>query len=219
MDVDNTLIQLGDHNGVGLNEITKGIPVRKGETLGSYYYNEQWSKGTLHLFKGKKVYPNLLLRFNESTHTIEIKQENKITTINSYNILSFTIDAQANDKPVQFLNSSFFGSGEVVPLGFMEVLVEDSVKLLKYSKVIVKEATYNEKLGTGTLNDKLIRKSTYYIYMDHKLALLPKTLKKAKVLLGQEYDSTKENVQKNGWDWRKEEDLVRIVNHLNKSRK
>jgi hypothetical protein len=130
-------------------------------------------------------------------------------------VRSFVWVDSASRTAAYFLNGKAFRNEDDVPLtGFVQVLAEGSLPLIKKTYLDIKKADYNIALNVGSPDDKILKKSKFYVLKQDRLVEIPSSRKKFLDLFNEDAN-LEEFIKNNNLTTSKEEHLKRIFEHYN----
>jgi hypothetical protein len=97
--------------------------------------------------------------------------------------------------------------------GFFEVMVEGPLPLLKKTDVVIQKANYVKEFDTGTRDDKIIQKETYYYADQNNVNKVPK--KKLSVIFKDHNQEMEQFIKENDLNTKNVADLYRIFEKYN----
>lgn len=155
-----------------------GIPQTDGGITGHVYLNDTWEVTSLKLFGSDRVFSNYPGKLNLYTNQIEVKVNDVVRTVESKKVENFYWDR--NSKRIRFVNASQYQLDQAQQEGFLEVLAEGKIPLLKKTRVIIKKPDYNVQLNVGSKSTRIIKEETIY-YAKGNLLVNIKTVKGKKI--------------------------------------
>ena len=194
----------GTHAGI---DTGLGFVNPKFKTDGSAYYFENWdTEGIIYTkekgsFKIKKVNINLYDNKLEA-----IYDESSVFTFDSDNLMKIVI----NNKAFRLFTID-------EELKIFEQFYKGAISVYKHYSVLYSEASVNPMLNRSA--NKYIKKSKYYLYSDNKLTKIKLSKKSFSKLLQSDKISQKtilEYIEKSKLSLKKEADLIKILNFVNK---
>jgi hypothetical protein len=210
----NTLEKLFDYNGIDEGDILYGIPLPEGKVLGDTYLDTLWRNANILLYDKEKLIEGYPVRYDIYLDELEIKGKNGIKVLTGNKIKSFVWMDYFTNSPVYFINGKAFRNESDVPFtGFLQVLSEGPVPLLKRTYIDIKKADYNIALNVGSRDDKILKKNKFYALMNDKVIELPGSRKKFVSLFND--DKLEEFIRDNNLTTSKEEHLQIIFDHYN----
>jgi hypothetical protein len=145
--------------------------------VGSFYLNDNWAKTDILLNNDSLVLRNINARIDLRNNVLEIKTNKDTLVLPTYRIKSFLFKETAK----LYVTENFVKS----PLkGFYQVLVDDKCTLLSRPGVKITPSDYNIITNTGSKDDKIVKKESYYLFADNSLVLLNKSKSKFKKQFG-----------------------------------
>ena len=98
---------------------------------------------------------------------------------------------------------------------YFEVIADGEIQLLAYYFVKDVGNSYNPAVDAGTKDSKLVKKEAYYILVDNKISKIPAKRKSGQQLFA-EFGRSKSYFSKNKVKFKSKNDLIDLVNFLNK---
>lgn len=199
----------------GLNpgEVMAGIPPPPGEVIGDSHLEEDWIKGSILLYSNQRMIEGYPLKYDIQTDLFEIKTDADVKVLEGKRVKSFLWKKDNSASPSYFVNAHEYTFDGIPLLGFFEVLVDGSLPLFKRTEVVIQKANYVKEFDTGSRNDKILKKVSYY-YGDQKEAfIVPK--KKAHIIFKDKSEDLEQFIKTNDLSLKEEADLIRIFKHYN----
>ena len=128
--------------------------------LGDYHYDIQWNAGNIHLKNGDTLVA-YYMRYDIVGNHLEVIVNKKIRGIHERLINSFVWFDAANLREVFFVNSSTLNFDDKGVAGFLEILANGKVKLLRHRKVVALADDTAPSLVNDT-NSKIQTVENYY---------------------------------------------------------
>ncbi|MCW5909754.1 MAG: hypothetical protein KIT62_01710 [Cyclobacteriaceae bacterium] len=202
--------------GVTSGNITYGIPMPKGETIGDFYLDKNWNRISILLYQKDILLEGYTARWDIKNSRLEIRAKNTEETraLEIEKIKSMVWIDSSTSIPRYFVNAKdydFNGSG--LP-GMFEVLVEGKTTLFKRTTKYVQKANYNIAMDVGSRDDVIIDKHEYYWATGGQVRELPRGRK----MLGLFQDKgaeVKSYVKDKGLRLNKEEDIILLFKYYN----
>ncbi|MEP6738260.1 MAG: hypothetical protein ABJA70_22235 [Chryseolinea sp.] len=211
----NTIERLTDSNGLGLNEMLYGIPLPPGKVVGDNYLYLNWKISALLLYEGSKLIEGYAVRYDIAADQLDIKTSNGVKMIEGKKVKSFMWIDSATTTPSYFINAKDFRHNNVPMTGFFEVMVDGNHHLLKKTNVIIKTADYNPALSIGNRDDKILKKSEYYLASGSIVQQVPDSKKRLAAIFGDNNQSIQAYIRSADLSVKREDDLIQIVMHYN----
>lgn len=134
---------------------------------GKKYLEEQHLEGVVTLTGSNKAYHFRQLRYNIFSHDLEVQLEGKTKFIRNMRVASFSL--KQGGKIRKFISARpYMLSGERQN-GYLEVLADGEVKLVKQVKAEVLSSNYNIALNVGDRSDKITQKEKMFLAKNDKL--------------------------------------------------
>ena len=191
--------------------------------IGTTFLTDDWNKGTLFFTLNRKL-ENQQFQFDIEMNQFLLKGEEELKEladariVNGVNVMAFVMDNKLGGKR-EFLNSQNHGFkvNGVPLLGFVEVIKDGKLALLKKYRIEVIKAGYNVALDVGSKQDKIVKKEVYYIKnADSKeLTEVSKSQNKNLAALGNHQDKVKAYMKENKLKFKPGKDLPQIIAYYN----
>ncbi|HEY5746331.1 MAG TPA: hypothetical protein VIU12_09670 [Chryseolinea sp.] len=212
----NTLEKLYDPDGLGRTDMLYGIPQPEGKVLGDTYFSTQWKASTILLYKDEKMIEGFPIRYDIHANEIEVKTQSGVKVLGGDKVKSFIWIDSATRVPSYFVNAKDFKDKDQTKLsGFLQVVVDGPLPLLKQTTVFLKKADYSVQFDVGSRDDKILKKTELYFSKDGQVMELPSSKKKLLPLFGDKADALGKFIQDQNLTSSREADLITIFNHYN----
>jgi len=212
----NTLEKLYDPDGLGRSDMLYGIPQPEGKVVGDTYFSTQWKTSTILLYKDEKLIEGFPIRYDIRTNEIEVKTQSGVKVLGGDKVKSFIWIDSATRIPSYFVNAKDFKDKDQTRLsGFLQVVADGPLPLLKQTTVYVKKADYSIQFDVGSRDDKILKKTELYFTKDGQVLELPSSKKKLLPLFGDKADAIGKFIQDQNLTLSRETDLVTLFNHYN----
>jgi hypothetical protein len=197
----------------GMFNIMSSKPV---ETLGSFYYNEKYFKRGFILVEGvEKPVGEYKMRYNLNTNELEVVLKEGLRSISNSKIVSFYWSDSVSNKQTTFvkaLNYQYDGSKIE---GFLEVIQEGKLTLLKRKKIRLQKSNFNPLLVEESSNDQIFQDEEFFLLKDNKLIKFEKkNSNTVTAFLGNE-DRVLNYLKNNKTIYKKESELKLFVLYYN----
>ena len=149
--------------------------------IGDPYLISSWRKGKIELHGHDLENEGFTCRYDLLMQLVEIKTDLGIKTLDCSKIKKITISDSANIVLVGGKEFELNGSPIV---GLLEVLVDDTVPLLKRHLVTVKNPDYNPALNAGRRDTRILKQTKLYFAQGKSLVTI-KNKKRLLQLLGE----------------------------------
>jgi hypothetical protein len=193
--------------------IIKAIPAKPLNPQGSVYLNDEWLSSNIYLKRGlfatDKI-EQIPIKVDLMTNSIELKTKEGIKVLHHAKVDRFEwFNPKTNTNEV-YINGNNFTLNGTQFNNFCSVY-GDRATLVKYSYVEVHKADYNVALDVGNKQDRLLKKSKFYLLKDKELIEVSK--KSLCVVMAEKADEIKEFIKKNRVDFGREQDLRSIIDY------
>lgn len=212
----NTLEKLYDPDGLGRSDMLYGIPQPEGKVVGDTYFSTQWKNSTILLYKDEKMIEGFPIRYDIRANEIEVKTQSGVKVVGGDKVKSFIWIDSASRVPSYFVNAKDFKDKDQIKLsGFLQVVVDGPLPLLKLTTVYVKKADYSVQFDVGSRDDKILKKTELYFAKEGQVMELPSSKKKLLPLFGDKADAIGKLIQDQNLTPSRETDLVTIFSYYN----
>jgi hypothetical protein len=193
-----------------------GIPESSGVIVGNAYLKDDWKKATLKLTGNDREYIIQQCKVNLYSNQIEINYNNSVKAIDGSKVENFTLYDGERISQRLYRNASQYKIKGIAQIGFLEILVDGTIPLLKKTGVIIKKPDYNIQLNVGSKNTKIIKEEILYVVKDKELISI-KSIKKKKfpLIFGNSASMMSKFIEDNSLRFSDEEDLTLIFKHYN----
>ncbi len=149
--------------------IIYGVPQESGVVQGDVYLDADWQKADVWFYpevvarydpKASDKVSSLPVRIDLGNQYVEFKLPEGVKAIEAASIKK--IELQGSGGVRTFVNTRQYGSAKEMP-GFAEVLSDGKITIVKYTKLWLKQPTYNVALNVGERDAKLIKQKDYYL--------------------------------------------------------
>lgn len=193
-----------------------GIPESSGAIVGNAYLKDDWKKATLKLMGNDREYSIPQCKVNLYSNQIEINFNNIIKAIDGSKVDNFTLHDESIISQRLYRNASQYKIKGITQTGFLEILVEGTIPLVKKTGIIIKRPDYNIQLNVGSKNTKIIKEETLYVVKNEELINV-KSIKNKKfpLIFGDSSSIMGKFIDDNSLRYSAEEDLILIFKHYN----
>jgi hypothetical protein len=197
----------------GMFNIMSSKPV---ETIGTYYYNEKYFKrGFISVEGVEKPVGEYKMRYNLKTSELEVVLKEGLRSISTTKIISFVWSDSVFHKQTLFLKASNYQYNGPKIDGFLEVVQEGKLTLLKRKKIRLQKSNFNPLLVEESTNDQIFQDEEFFLLKDNTLIKLEKKNNKAiTAFLGND-DRALNYLKNNRVNYKKESELNLFVLHCN----
>ncbi|MEX2233840.1 MAG: hypothetical protein WD824_16870 [Cyclobacteriaceae bacterium] len=212
----NTLDNLFDANGLATFDNLYGIPLEPGRVIGNTYLNPDWRRTTFLLYEADRMIEDYPARYEIDQDQFEIKVAKGVKVLSGKKVKSFVWVDSLTRSPHYFVNAKDLKNEDNSPLnGFFEVLSEGELTLLSRTGIVVKKPNYNEKLDMGTRDERILKKSKFYITEKGKVKELAASRKKLLPVFGEHAAVMEEFIRKNALSLNEPAHLKAIFENYN----
>ena len=199
--------------GIGNNSILPGLAPPSGELVGDPFLTLTFNSGNYVLYDGTVV-RNVPGKLDILRNEIYFKTAKGIRVFDGQKVKSFWYSDSLTSTPHTFINSREFNQRENDPeVGFLEIIQDGPVALLKKSKAYIIKSNYNQALNVGSRDDKIKKTYKFYYWADEVLNELPKkTLTK---IFGDKKNQVDDYIKVNNLDIREQKHLKLIFEYAN----
>jgi len=183
-------------------------------TEGSYYYNDQFQKGTIYLKDGRK-FENYPLKYDLSRKWIEVRTDKGVKIATDEIAERFILFNPHNASGQTFINVSNFKPNDLELSGFMELLTDGKIKLLVATKLEVKPSNYNALMDVGEKNNTIVKREVVYFTRNIELVEVPIKEKDVINLFGEKKEIIANYIDDNNLKLKKINDLKELVDYYN----
>lgn len=145
-----------------------GMPQESGKVQGDVYLETDWQNANVWFYpevvarydpKASDKVSNLPIRVDLGNQYVEFKLPEGVKAIEAASIKKMEVDGPGGVRT--FYNTLQYGKSADMP-GFAEVLSNGKITVIKYTKLWLKQPTYNVALNVGERDAKLIKQHDYY---------------------------------------------------------
>jgi hypothetical protein len=206
-----TLSRLKTLTSVGLyNSVDQIAPDSK--VVGSPYLNDDW-RSTNIILNGNENINNYLVKYNIHSDMLEIKVNDEVRGLEGNKVKSFSF-VLADQSYRTFLRASNFESVEELS-GFVEVLEEGKIALLKKLSVTIIRPDYSVQLNVGSRDTRIVQKETFYYSDEKSIWEVPTSKKKLLKLFEDQKDRVSEFIETNNINLKNEDELRSVFSFYN----
>ena len=213
-----TLNGVGDVNGLSTNEMLFGIPLPPGEVIGNTYLDLKWNKSRIMFYENEKIIEGLPVKYNIKEELLEIKTKYGVKVLEAARVKSFMWADSLLTLEHYFINGKEYKQNGSPLSGFLEVLSEGSIPLLKRTAIIQKDPNYIAALDVGSTDTKLIKKETFYFAKGTDLKKIG-TKKSLLQAFGEHSTAVEQYIKENKLDLDRQNDLAKIFEFYNSKAK
>ncbi|ELR69417.1 hypothetical protein C900_04949 [Fulvivirga imtechensis AK7] len=199
-------------NGVKIGEnLYTSIPEPK-ELEGNPYLYEDWYRGKIFFKQGGDSVVSNQIKYNLFTNYIEIFVDKQPRGVDAVLINKFELTDHMSESHI-FLACTEIDAENIPKAGFCEVLVDNTISLVRKPFINIKPANYDQALMVGNRNDKILNKEEFYVLYEGKGYLI-KNKRSMKDFL--DVVGLRDKIKVGGIDADGIQDLVYKMNQLKK---
>lgn len=197
-----------------------GIKDPKGSIVGDPYLDSTWHIGSIKLFQ--KIGPpgregdsiaNVPLRLDLQSNELEVQVNStkEVRAVSGNLVRFFTIEG--NERRV-FMSTRQFRTEDNL-LGFVELIQQGRLSLVEYGKLNIIKPSYNEALGTGSKDIKIVKAIQYYVVRGNTLFLIGTSKKKLLEAMSDRADDVEKFIKANDISLKSRVDLAKVFSYYN----
>jgi hypothetical protein len=211
----NTLDRLSTTNSLSASDILYGVPLPPGALVGDYYLDNKWNKSTVLLYKSENMIEGYYARYDINSDLVEFKTKSGVKVLEIQKIKNLVWIDSLTAHPHYFVNSKEYKFDGTELTGFLEVIVDGTLPLMKRTELTVKEPTYVVAFDVGSRDTKIYKKHSFLYAMEQNLFEIKgkKDLQKAS---GHRINEVETFIKKQKLNPNKEPDLKQVFEFLNK---
>lgn len=202
--------QFQDYNFIPGN-FMRSLPGRAPEINGSFYIDDEWSKGTIYLMKGMKTEP-LPLKYDVMNNIVEIKHEDKIKVLEGYEISKFVLQQKGEDA--LFSNVKNYKGGESLK-GFIKIMATGTMMVGLHTSATLSKPNYNVALNVGDKDAKVIKKDKLYIITNGAIQEIPGKKSDFLSTFGDKASDIEKFMASKKYSFKNREELILIIQYYN----
>ena len=152
-----------------------GVKQKKGTVTGDVYFDPEWHKASVVFYhellqnydpKAPDSIAGYQLRVDLNDQVVEFKLKDGVKALEASAIKKIYLNQHANN-PMVLVNTRELNTSETDLKGFVELLSEGNLTVVKYTYLKLKAPTYNVALDVGEKDAQILKKTDYY-YLDKK---------------------------------------------------
>lgn len=183
------------------------------EVKGDSYWDNHWGKSSLLLYKNDELIEGYATRYDILKDEFEFKLQQDVRVLGGNKVKNIVwIDSVTNKDRYLVNGREYYEDG--APLsGFVEVLVDAEVALIKHIRIEVLKPDFNPALNVGSKDTRVIKKESYYFNRAESLVRIKS--KKSLDVLGPVYgQKINQFIKTNNVKLNNEADLIRLFQYL-----
>jgi hypothetical protein len=151
----------------------RSLPMAPPDVLGNDRLNNSFNQ-TLLLLNDSSLLKGVLARYYVLSDEFELKTSLGVRILKGERVKSFIWTDSASQKTQVFINmKEYLGENGVPGKGFMQILSDGKIALLKHTEVIFKPANYHAALNVGTRDHQFIHKTQLYYLHNGRYQRVP----------------------------------------------
>ncbi|HMP99452.1 MAG TPA: hypothetical protein PKC24_06690 [Cyclobacteriaceae bacterium] len=197
-----------------------GMPMRSAELVGDSYLYPDWRPAVIMMYDDDKTLNNYLVRYDLNSDEFEFNFGKEIRVLKGNRVKSFALVDSISMYTTYFMNGKDFVNKNDVPFdGFLQVLSDGTLPLLKRYEVFIRQPDFNMALNVGSIDYKVIKKEHRYYMKEGKLHNLPKGKSAILNLMSDEKESVNKFVKVNQLKFTEDHHLALLFDHYNNLKK
>jgi hypothetical protein len=194
-------------NSLNSREEIETFDLREQVFIHQYFYYGEWMSA--HIFGNEDVGDtDLLVKYDILNQQLNVNIGNVAMIAPNNVIRGFVF--QANNQRFICIEPKDWGKGKT----FFEVIEEGEYSLLIHHSAIKQKSNYNVALDAGSKSEKVIKKEAFYLMEMDKVFEIPRKKKAAEKFFSK-YSGAKNYLESNKVNFKKTEDLQKLVQYLN----
>jgi hypothetical protein len=157
-----TMDRLIDRDGLGRTEQLYGIPQEPGRVVGDTYFDKKWNIARMMLFEKEKIIEGFYMRYDIKLDVVEINSDKGVKVLDVRRVKSIAwIDSLSNAQRF-FINGRLFQLSGTPLTGFLEVIVDGKMPLIRRMTIIEKNPDYIPAFDMGSRDVRMLKKDIFY---------------------------------------------------------
>lgn len=205
-----------------------GVRQKKGTVSGDVYYDAEWRKASVVFYhellqnydpKAPDSIAGYQLRVDLNDQVVEFNLKEGVKALEASAIKRIYLN-QGPDNQVVLINIREMNTPDAGLKGFVALLCEGNLTVVKYTYLKLKAPTYNVALDVGEKDAQILKKTDYY-YIDKKgntknLVKFKPTRKKLLELMHNRKSQMEKFFDDQSLNMRKDDDLRQALQYYNK---
>lgn len=202
-------------NEVNPGEVLIEFDSRTTGLKGDFYIDDTWQKGDIYL-KSEQNIRNQWIRYDLQNDLLEIKFRDEIKVIPLNRLDHFNLLEPGLSK--RYMNCDRFSFEDGTRLsGICQVLVNGFFGAMVKYDYEIKKADYVPALDMGSRHDEVLIKKYPFLLKEGYVYRMPRRKKEFYDFVINPYADVRAYMKENNLNFRREPDLVRIIEYLNQS--
>ena len=189
----------------------KTFDLREKGSVSEFFLQDAWLPATYTNAEGIVGKQEYYTKFDILNNEVNININGKIMVAPLGVVKGFTTHEAEGDRIFIALKPDNWDKAAT----YFEVIVDGPIQLLVHYFVKDVGNSYNPAVDAGTKNSKFVKKESYYILVDGKIFKVP-TKRKSGERLFSDFSGSKKYFAKNKVKFKHKDDLIELVNFLNK---
>ena len=196
-----------------MTNLLNGMPIVRppSNVVGNIYFDERWRPSSFTLYENKETIEGYPIRYNIYFDELDVKTNNGERALASSKVKSFILRDSVTNS---FINAQEYTLDEVPLKGFLEVLVDGPVQLLKRFYLIIKDPDYNPAIGAGSRDTRISMHFDFYYASENKMFEI-KGKKKLLASFGNKASEVETFMKANSVSASSPEGMVKIFTYYN----
>lgn len=182
----------------------------KGKAL-EYFLEDTWLPATFVNEEGKIGKKDYFTKFDILNNEVNININGKVMVAPMGVVKGFTTHTVEKDRTFVALKPDNWKK----PTTYFEIIADGEIQLLVHHSAKDVGNTYNPAIDAGSKSTKMVKKEEYYILVDNKISKIPSKRKAGEKVFAK-FKSAKRYFSKNKVKFKSKNDLIELVNFLNK---
>jgi hypothetical protein len=208
-----SLERMVETNGLRPTDLVYGIPLPPGKVIGDSYLNTQWLRSSFMMYNIDRTFENYKIRYDIRTNELEVKTPTQVKVLPGDRVRNFAVTDSLNINTLFYANGKDFTLDGKKQSGFFEVMEDGKIALLKKTEIEIKKADYNPALHIGSLDEKILKKDSYYVLKGTELQEVRK--KKFFAIFGDQAATMETYADTNRLSAGNPRELQMIIRHYN----
>lgn len=136
---------------------------------GNAYWDAHWGLSSLEIKGYKELVEGNYVRYDIYRNELEFLFKDGIKVLPGSKIVSIVWQDSLLSRPRFLVRGELYQENGIPLTGFVEILVDKNVKLIKRIMINTKMPNYNPALDVGSKNPKIVQENQYYYAIDNKL--------------------------------------------------
>jgi hypothetical protein len=211
-----TYYNLGTINVSGNGGMFNIMSSKPTETLGTYYYNDKYfKKGFISVEGLEKPLGEYRMRYNLKTNELEVILKEGLRSISTSKINNFLWSDSISNRQAIFLKASNYTYDGSKIDGFLEVIQEGKLSLLKRKKIRLQKSNFNPLLVEESTNDQIFQDEEFFLLKNNNIIKLEKKNKKSITAFLADNERALTYLKNNKVNYKKESELNLFIIQCN----